>query len=143
MLSPSLEDYLEEVYRLSLEKEEIRIKDIADCLNFSMPSVVKGLKKLDKLGYIKYNAYEKIKILDKGREKGKFLVDRNRILMEFVDIIGSNCDIKQEAEAMEHYFSISTIKSIEKLIEFLKVNKDTFKQFNEFEIKSLLEENDI
>jgi len=139
MLSPSLEDYLEEAYRLSLYNEEIRVKDIARCLNFSMPSVVKGLKKLDELGYIRYKPYEKIKLLDKGNIKGKFLVDRNSLLKEFITIIGAKCDINQEAEAMEHYFSIETIKSIEKLIVVLEENEDIVKRIKNLEIDSVLD----
>ncbi|CAH2214731.1 metal-dependent transcriptional regulator [Tepidibacter aestuarii] len=139
MLSPSLEDYLEEAYRLSLYNEEIRVKDIARCLNFSMPSVVKGLKKLDELGYIRYKPYQKIKLLDKGKRKGKFLVDRNSILKQFITIIGAECDIDQEAEAMEHYFSIETIKSIEKLIVVLKENEDIAKKIQDLQMNSVLD----
>lgn len=143
MLSPSLEDYLEELYRLSLNKKEIRIKDIADCLKVSMPSVVKGLKKLDKQGYIVYRPYEEIKVLDKGSKRGRFLVERNRILREFVRVIGSDCDAKQEAEAMEHYFTISTIKSIEKLVRFFEKNEEFSDEFNKFSIESALDESEM
>ncbi|WP_069650790.1 metal-dependent transcriptional regulator [Caloranaerobacter ferrireducens] len=139
MLSPSLEDYLEEVYRLSRNKKEIRVKDIADCLGVSMPSVVKGLKKLHDLEYIVYRPYEKIYILEKGEKEGKFLIERNRILREFVEIIGSDCDVKQEAEAMEHYFTISTIKCIEKLVKFFKENSDVYEKFKNYKIQSSLE----
>ncbi|WFD10992.1 metal-dependent transcriptional regulator [Tepidibacter hydrothermalis] len=139
MLSPSLEDYLEEAYRLSLYNKEIRVKDIAGCLNFSMPSVVKGLKKLDELGYIRYRPYEKIKLLDKGNKKGKFLVDRNSLLKKFITIIGANCDINQEAEAMEHYFSIETIKSIEKLIVVLEENEDIVEKIKSLKMNSVLD----
>ncbi|WP_099189422.1 metal-dependent transcriptional regulator [Tepidibacter mesophilus] len=139
MLSPSLEDYLEEVYRLSLNNDDIRVKDIAECLNFSMPSVVKGLKKLDELGYIAYKPYKKIRLLDRGNRKGKFLVDRNSILKEFITIIGAKCDIDQEAEAMEHYFSIETIKSIEKLILVLQQNEDIVKKIKKLQINSVLD----
>lgn len=143
MLSPSLEDYLEEVYRLSLNKKEIRNKDIADTLNVSMPSVVKGLKKLKSMGYIKYEPYEKIEVLEKGKRKGKFLVERNRILRHFVDVIGSKCDEKAEAEAMEHYLCISTIKSIEKLVSFFTENPEIEEKFRNYNIKSILEDDDI
>ncbi|WP_427340539.1 metal-dependent transcriptional regulator [Caloranaerobacter sp. DY30410] len=139
MLSPSLEDYLEEVYRLSRNKKEIRVKDIADCLGVSMPSVVKGLKKLHELEYIVYRPYEKIYILEKGKKEGKFLIERNRILREFVKIIGSDCDVKQEAEAMEHYFTVSTIKCIEKLVEFFKEDKEIYEKFKNYKIQSSLE----
>ncbi|KNF08084.1 iron dependent repressor [Gottschalkia purinilytica] len=141
MLSPSSEDYLEEVYRLSLNKDEIRIKDIADCLKVSMPSVVKGLRKLSILGYVIYSPYERIELTDKGIKKGKFLVERNGILKEFVKIIGSKCDIEEEAEAMEHYLTISTIKSIEKLVKFFETNERILKMFNVFENDSILDDN--
>lgn len=140
MLSPSLEDYLEEVYRISINKKEIRIKDVADCLGVSMPSVVKGLRKLHYQGYIMYRPYEKIEVLEKGKKKGKFLVERNRILREFVEVIGSDCDIQQEAEAMEHYLTISTIKAIEKLVAFFKENKSFLDEFKKFSIDSILDE---
>ncbi|EOD01042.1 iron dependent repressor [Caldisalinibacter kiritimatiensis] len=141
MLSPSLEDYLEEVYRLSTNKKEIRIKDIADCLGVSMPSVVKGLKKLNDLGYIVYRPYEEIKVLEKGQKKGRFLVERNKILRDFVEVIGSDADVEQEAEAMEHYLSISTIRCIERLVGFFKQNKSFLNEFKKFEVDSILDDN--
>ncbi len=138
MLSPSLEDYLEEAYRLSINCKEIRIKDIADCLNVSMPSVVKGLTKLNRLGYIVYRPYEKIELTDRGKAKGTFLVERNKILRDFIEIIGANCDIEQEAEAMEHYLTVSTIKSIEKLVNFFSNNKELLLEFRNFKSESEL-----
>lgn len=140
MLSPSSEDYLEEAYRLSINYKEIRIKDIADCLNVSMPSVVKGLRKLNRLGYIIYRPYEKIELTDKGIVNGRFLVERNKILRDFIEVLGVDCDIKQEAEAMEHYLTISTIKSIEKLVKFFSENEELLLQFRSFESKSILDD---
>ncbi|WP_352420777.1 iron dependent repressor, metal binding and dimerization domain protein [Proteiniborus sp.] len=138
MLSPSSEDYLEEAYRLSVNNKDIRIKDIADCLNVSMPSVVKGLRKLNRLGYIVYKPYEKIELTDRGKVKGVFLVERNKILRDFIEIIGSDCDIEQEAEAMEHYLTISTIKAIEKLVKFFSENEDLLLEFSNFKTESEL-----
>lgn len=45
MLSPSLEDYLEEIYRISQSGETVRVTDIAACLNVSLPSVTRALQK--------------------------------------------------------------------------------------------------
>lgn len=140
MLSPSLEDYLEEVYRLKMNNKEIRIKDIAKCLDVSMPSVVNGLRRLSNLKYIIYKPYEAIEVTDKGKDKGEFLVIRNQILRNFIETIKSDCDIEKEAEAMEHYLSISTIKSIEKMIEFFKDNKSILDQVINYEIESKLKE---
>lgn len=140
MLSPSLEDYLEELYRLKMNNKEIRIKDIAKCLDVSMPSVVNGLRKLSNLKYIIYKPYEAIEVTDKGRDKGEFLVIRNQILRNFIETIKSDCDIEKEAEAMEHYLSISTIKSIEKMVEFFKDNKSILDQVINYKIESKLKE---
>lgn len=140
MLSPSLEDYLEETYRLSINNKEIRIKDVSDCLNVSMPSVVKGLRKLNRLGYIIYQPYEKIDLTDKGKVTGSFLVERNRILKDFVSMIGSDCDINQEAEAMEHYLTKATIKSIEKLVKFFAENEKLLVEFRKYQTDSILDD---
>lgn len=140
MLSPSLEDYLEELYRASQQNNDIRIKDIADCLGVSMPSVVKGLRRLHKLEYIDYMPYQDIILLDKGEKIGRFLVERNKILRDFVEIIGAECDIKDEAEAMEHYLSKASIKSIEKLTLFLKGNPDILYKLQKFKYDSILHE---
>lgn len=140
MLSPSLEDYLEEAYRLSLTHTTIRIKDIADILGVTMPSVVKGLKRLHEQGYLYYRPYEEIELSAKGFIRGKFLVARNKILCDFVEIIGADCDIRQEAEAMEHYLSTPTIRAIEKLTSFFTTFPQTLGCFQSYSMTSVLDE---
>lgn len=132
MLSPSLEDYLEEVYRLSLKGGNIRVSDVADCLEVSLPSVVKALRKLDKEEYLFYRAYQPITLTVRGNEVGSFLVERNRILRQFLQVIGSSCDAVAEAEAMEHYLSLPTIKSIKNLVDFMESNPDYLKVYRNF-----------
>ncbi|WDV46726.1 iron dependent repressor, metal binding and dimerization domain protein [Clostridiaceae bacterium M8S5] len=139
MLSPSLEDYLEEVYRMSITKKEIRVMDIARVLSVSKPSVVKGLRKLKENGYIDYKPYERIKIEQKGIALGKFLCERNKLLKSFIVIIGSESDAIKEAEAMEHYFTIETIKCIEKLVSFFEDNTRIYNLYKSYEYKSKLE----
>jgi len=52
MLSPSLEDYLEEIYRFSMQQKTVRVTDISHKLNVAMPSVTKALSKLKAQNYI-------------------------------------------------------------------------------------------
>ncbi|KXG75436.1 metal-dependent transcriptional regulator [Thermotalea metallivorans] len=132
MLSPSLEDYLEEIYQLSLQKKEIRVRDIAEKLNVSSPSVVKALRKLSKDKYIHYRRYEGIHLTEQGERLGKLLVKRNSILQEFLFVINSNCDTAKEAEAMEHYLSSPTISAIEKLVTFMRKEEDVMERFLKF-----------
>ncbi|MFT9497836.1 metal-dependent transcriptional regulator [Anaerosolibacter sp.] len=132
MLSPSLEDYLEEVYQLSQQKKEIRVRDIAEKLNVSSPSVVKALRKLNKENYVQYKRYEGIHMTEEGKKLGKLLVKRNSILQEFLFVINSNCDTAVEAEAMEHYLSPPTIAAIERLVDFMRSDKEVMEQFMNF-----------
>ncbi len=132
MLSPSLEDYLEEVYNLYINKDKIRIRDIAEKLGVSPPSVVKALHKLNNEGYLDYERYKRIRLTEKGLRLGKSLVKRNDILQEFLIIIDSKCDPAAEAEAMEHYLSPSTVSTFKKLSSFLKENKDVLEKFLEY-----------
>ncbi|HOQ17800.1 MAG TPA: iron dependent repressor, metal binding and dimerization domain protein [Defluviitaleaceae bacterium] len=124
MLTPSLQDYLEEIYRLSIKSDEIRVSDIAEVLEVSLPSVVKALHKLNSRGYILYQPYEPVKLTEKGIREGKYLVQRNQLLKDFLRVLKTNSDIEKEAESMEHYLSLSTIQAIEKFYHFMKDNPD-------------------
>lgn len=123
MLSPSLEDYLEEIYRLSFLKEKIRLGEVAARLGVTSPSAVKALKRLNEAGYLVYIKYAEIRLTEKGTKLGELLVRRNTTLQDFLKIIGSCCDVTAEAEAMEHYLCSSTLLALERLISFLKIKE--------------------
>lgn len=129
MLSPSLEDYLEEIYRFSLTNNVVRVSDIACCLDVTMPSVNNAIRKLSTGNYLIYKKYKELVLTDKGRKLGKFLVERNRILQNFLKVINSKCDVKAEVEAMEHYLSLPTIRAIENLLDFMEDNKECYEKF--------------
>lgn len=129
MLSPSLEDYLEEIYRFSLHNDVVRVSDIASCLDVTMPSVNSAIRKLSSENYLIYKKYRELVLTEKGRRLGKFLVERNSILQEFLKVIDSRCDVQAEAEAMEHYLTLPTIRSIESLVDFLRQNEDCRQKF--------------
>ena len=132
MLSPSLEDYLEEIYRISQSGESVRATDIAACLNVSLPSVTKAMQKLDESKYINYRRYREIILTDSGKKLGHFLVERNRIIREFLKLIGSECDVAAEAEAMEHYLSLPTLSAIINFVKFSHQHPAWLDQYKNF-----------
>jgi Mn-dependent DtxR family transcriptional regulator len=132
MLSPSLEDYLEEIYRFSLSLDIVRVTDISHKLKVALPSVTKALYKLRDQNYIKYERYGEILLTDKGKEYGLYLVTRNQLLQEFLALICSKCNFAAEAEAMEHYLSTATIDAIKILVDFMKSNQFWQQAFKEF-----------
>lgn len=135
MLSPSLEDYLEEIYRLASQQQVVRTTDIAHKLKVSLPSVTKAVKKLSRKGYLQYKRYKNIKLTAQGEQLGKFLVTRNRTLQEFLTVIDSNCNKEDEAEAMEHYLSETTVDAITILVDFFKQHPQLQRKFLEFKNK--------
>ncbi|AQS59716.1 metal-dependent transcriptional regulator [Desulforamulus ferrireducens] len=132
MLSPSLEDYLEEIYRISQRGETVRTTDIAACLNVSLPSVTKAMQKLDESKYIHYRRYREIVLTDSGKKLGHFLVERNRIIREFLKLIGSACDVAAEAEAMEHYLSLPTLSAIMNFVKFSEQHPAWLEEYRKF-----------
>lgn len=129
VLSPSLEDYLEEIYRFSDNHDIVRVTDISKKLNVKLPSVTKALGRLRAGGYIIYQKYGMIGLTDKGRQLGIYLVERNALLQSFLKTICADCDVSAEAEAMEHYLSKTTITSIQRLMVFMNDNPEVYQRF--------------
>lgn len=132
MLSPSLEDYLEELYNLYSKDLPLKVSSLAKILNVSSPSVIKGLKKLHTEGYIIYEKYQGIIITSKGKQLGELLVTRNDIIREFLIIIEAGCDPIVEAEAIEHFMSSSTVSSLKSITHFFKSNPKLLEQYLSF-----------
>ena len=133
MLTPSLEDYLEEIYRFSKELGFIRITDVAHKLNVSLPSVNKAVKILSEKGYLQYIPYKNIDLTKKGVKLGKFLVYRNQMLQNFLEVIGSKADKEDEAEAIEHYISKETVIAMTMVVKFFRKYPDIQKQLIKFQ----------
>lgn len=136
MLTPSLEDYLEEIYRFSSELGFIRITDVANKLNVSLPSVNKAVKVLSERGYLEYIPYKNIDLTEKGTKLGKFLVERNQMLQKFLETIGSRADKEEEAEAIEHYLSNETVTAMSMVVKFFKENPEIQKKLIKFQQKN-------
>ncbi len=131
LLSPSLEDYLEEIYRLSLNQRVVRASDVAIRLKVTMPSVNNALRRLGQDAYVIYVKYRDIVLTDKGVRLGQYLVERNHILQKFFATINPASDAPAEAEAMEHYLSYSSIRAIEDLLDYWQTYPGALERFRE------------
>ncbi len=123
MPTPSMEDYLEKIYRLIDEKGYARVSDIAEGLEVHPSSVTKMIQKLDMDNYLIYEKYRGLVLTNKGKKIGKRLVDRHHLLETFLSIIGVQEDkIYADVEGIEHHLSWDSITCIESLVEFF--NRD-------------------
>ncbi|WP_199620140.1 transcriptional regulator MntR [Paenibacillus alkalitolerans] len=121
MATPSMEDYLERIYRLIDEKGYARVADIAEGLEVHPSSVTKMIQKLDKDNYLVYEKYRGLILTAKGKKMGKRLVDRHRLLEEFLTAIGvQEENIYKDVEGIEHHLSWDSITCIETLVEYFR-----------------------
>jgi Mn-dependent DtxR family transcriptional regulator len=121
MATPSMEDYLERIYKLIDEKGYARVSDIAEGLDVHASSVTKMIQKLDKDKYLVYEKYRGLILTSKGNRMGKRLVDRHQLLEQFLTIIGVQEDnIYKDVEGIEHHLSWDSITCIESLIEYFR-----------------------
>ena len=111
-LTPSEEDYIEMIYRLSLSEDKIKLKEISTSLNIKPPSVTKMIKKLESKNLLIYRKYDYIQLTDIGEIVGKRLFDRHNVVYSFLETIGLKEYIHEETEKIEHTISIETLLRI-------------------------------
>ena len=116
-----MEDYLEVIYELILEKGYATTVDISSYLNVSSPSVTKMMQKLDETGYLKYEKYRGIKLTNEGIRIARNIRNRHGLLAEFFMIIGIDEETaNNDAEGIEHHLHPETMKKLEEFINELK-----------------------
>lgn len=133
LLTPSMEDYLEMIYRNCLKTGYIRINHLADQLNVQAPSATKIVQKLAKTELLIYEKYGIIQLTDKGKKVGSYLLNRHKTIETFLRIIGvKDNSLLNETEMIEHYLSVDTVKNIEVLNEFFLQNQEIVDKLLEF-----------
>ncbi|MTH52373.1 transcriptional regulator MntR [Bacillus mangrovi] len=121
MPTPSMEDYIEQIYNLIEEKGYARVSDIAEALGVHPSSVTKMVQKLDKDEYLVYEKYRGLILTPKGKKIGKRLVYRHELLEQFMRIIGVEEDIiYNDVEGIEHHLSWNAIDRIGDLVQYFE-----------------------
>lgn len=119
MPTPSMEDYIEHIYKLIEEKGYARVSDIAEALSVHPSSVTKMVQKLDKDDYLVYEKYRGLILTPKGKKIGKLLVYRHELLERFLRTIGvMEENIYEDVEGIEHHLSWNAIDRISDIIEY-------------------------
>lgn len=140
MPTPSMEDYIEQIYLLIESKGYARVSDIADALEVHPSSVTKMVQKLDKDGYLNYEKYRGLILTPQGKKIGKRLVYRHDLLEEFLELIGVNAEnIYEDVEGIEHHLSWNSIDRIGDLVQYFDLNPNRKKELK-FLIKAADEE---
>ncbi|MDD4169746.1 MAG: iron dependent repressor, metal binding and dimerization domain protein [Desulfotomaculaceae bacterium] len=131
-LTPSMEDYLEMIYRNCQEEGYVRISKLAEKLNVKASSASKTVSKLAEIGHLDYEKYGIIRLTTKGEIMGAFLLDRHETVEAFLRHIGVLDTVLLETELIEHYLSIDTVKNIKILNEFLTNSPEVLEKLRHF-----------
>ncbi|MBE6065460.1 iron dependent repressor, metal binding and dimerization domain protein [Clostridium cochlearium] len=132
LLTNSMEDYLEMIYRNSLECGYTRINEISKSLNIRPSSATKMVQKLSEIGFVNYEKYGIIKLTKKGEDMGSFLLKRHSIIEDFLKNIGVKKDILVNIELIEHSVTKEALEKIDLLNRFLKENDDIKEKLQNF-----------
>lgn len=124
LLSPSAEDYMEMIYRLSRKQGFTRVNDLVGALNVQPPSVTKMIQKLSEMKLIKYEKYGVIMLEQEGKTLGKALLYRHNLIEEFLRLLNISEGLLAETEKMEHTINDEILMRTKDLVEFFRINPD-------------------
>lgn len=133
LLTASMEDYLEMIYRCTISGEEyVRLNKLADLLNVRDSSASKMMQKLGTLGLVNYEKYGLITLTKLGSEIGEALLKRHTTIENFLKLLTSDEDVLVETELIEHIISNNTVENLNLLVKFIESNPDIAIKFNSF-----------
>ncbi|KSU63399.1 manganese transport transcriptional regulator [[Bacillus] enclensis] len=137
MPTPSMEDYLEQIYMLIENKGYARVSDIAEALTVHPSSVTKMVQKLDKDDYLIYEKYRGLVLTPKGNKIGKRLVYRHELLEQFLRVIGVKEEhIYEDVEGIEHHLSWDSIDRIGDLVQFFEEEEKRLEDLRDVQSRS-------
>ncbi len=113
------EMYLETILLLKKKNGEVRSIDIARHLDFSKPSVSRGVGLLKKEEYIYVDSSGYIELSEKGLEKANSILEKHSILTEvLMKIAGVSREIAEEdACRIEHVISDEVFEGIKEYVK--------------------------
>lgn len=137
-LSPTLEDYLEAIWRLQHQKGFARVRDIADAMGVASSTGTAALQALHDKGLINYRPYEPVTLSAEGLEKADRIVLRHRIIEDFlVSVLGIAPERASPiACGMEHAVDREALERFVCFLAFIKQHApegiDWLGQFRQF-----------
>ncbi|WP_046173442.1 transcriptional regulator MntR [Domibacillus indicus] len=124
MPTSGMEDYIEQIYVLTMTRGYAKACEIAEALSVHPSSVTRMAKKLSRENYLVYEKYRGIQLTSRGEEAGKNLYRKDRVLKKLLHLIGvENHAIASEIKGMKQTLSPGTIEKMELLVEFLEQEK--------------------
>ncbi|MBP6960223.1 MAG: metal-dependent transcriptional regulator [Thermotogaceae bacterium] len=122
VLTNALEDYIKVIFDLTQAAPVARVKDIAESVGVSLPSVTNAMKRLKDLGYVNYEKYGLIYLTEEGKKRAITLLRVHQLLDTFfIDLLGMPEGVSDNLSCrIEHFLDQRTEERSEKFIAILK-----------------------
>lgn len=119
-ISPTMEDYLEMIYRRAGQGSYIRVNQLAALLHVRPSSASKMASKLRVSGLVRFEPYGIIQLTDAGELAGAYLLHRHEVLHRLFRHINGTKDELELVEKIEHFIDRRTVENIERLLRRLE-----------------------
>ena len=122
MITPRIEDYLEELFLLESTGRSVTVTDVAERLKITKGTVTATIQKLVELELVEHERYGTLHLTDAGREKGMIVFRRHEGFRAFFhELLGLDRDHSSEmACSMEHYVDNVTEERLYALLEYFR-----------------------
>lgn len=127
--TPRVEDYVEVIYELILEKGYARVVDIGGHLHVSSPTATKMIQKLADDGLVVYERYRGIALTQAGTELAKKVRHRHDIIMDFLRLLDvDEATAHRATEGIEHHLDANTLIRLAELAEYASAHPEWWAQ---------------
>ena len=127
-----VDDYLEVVYDLINRKGYARSSDIAEQLSVRTASVTGMLRRLDRMGLIRYERYRGLTLTPNGEQRAKTIQRTHLTILRFLRVLGIDEKVaKEDAEGIEHHVNKTTLERISRFVEYVDEHPSWFQAFVE------------
>ena len=122
MLSPRIEDYLEELFLLETIGRSVTVTDLAERLKITKGTVTATIQKLVELELVRHERYGNLHLTEAGRRQGMTVFHRHEGFRAFFhELLGLDLDHSSEmACSMEHYVDNTTEERLYALLEYFR-----------------------
>ncbi len=127
------QEYVEIIYELQKNKNVVRVKEIAEKRGVNRSSVSIALNLLKKKKLIEHENYGLVELTEKGRQLGKELEEKHRIIKDFfVNILNIQPEIAEnDACKLEHHIHQDIFNSLVDFVAFMDENSEWVEKFKQ------------
>src|SRR5271154_4475848 len=121
VVTESMEDYLECIFDLENRKGYACVSDVAESLQLNRASTSIMVKRLGKLGFLRYEPYRGFALTLEGRRVAEKIRKRHAMLADLFQLIGlDHRDHLSDIEGLEHHLSDRAFRRFAELATHLR-----------------------